>query len=95
MALLYQTDGRVSEIRPSSGIHWTEDELRNLVGGTPEIVRTVDGGFMVINDEGKILTPPLELNIPATRLYLHGRSDVILGPAVVVDSRSELEDPGA
>jgi hypothetical protein len=56
-------------------------------------VRTVDRCFMVINEMGKCMTPPLELNIPATRLYVHGRRDIIVGPALVVDTLAELDAP--
>ena len=90
--MLYQTDGRVREIRPS-GSYWTREELEALVGGCPEVVCTIDNRLMVVNDCGKVMNPPLELNIPATRLYVHGRKDVILGPAVVVDTKEELDGP--
>ena len=90
MATLYTPDGRVREIRPS-GSHWTEEELQELVGGYFEVVSTIDCRYMVINDAGKMTNPPLDLNIPATRLYIHGRKDVILGPAVVVDTKLELD----
>ena len=36
----------------------------------------------------------LPLNKEATRIYQHGRVDPIVGPAVVVDSLSELKEPG-
>ena len=91
MALLYRTDGRTKEVRPSNGVFWTLEEKQKFVGGDIETVSTVDGGFMVINDMGKL--KGLELNIPATRLYIHGRKDVILGDALVVDTRAELEEP--
>lgn len=93
MTALYETSGRVKEIEPSNGVHWTLEELQNLVGGYIEIVCTIDGRFMVINEEGKVLNPPLDLNIPATRLYIHGRRDTIHGPAVVVDTKLELDGP--
>lgn len=89
---LYKTDGRVSAIRPK-GSHWSLEELQTLVGGYIEIVRTVEGGFMVINEMGKVQTPMLPLNVWATRLYIHGRHDVIVGPAVVVDTMLELDGP--
>jgi hypothetical protein len=88
--MLYQPDGRTKQIQPA-GTHWSVAELQALVGGNPEVVSTVDQKFMVINDEGKLLG--LELNIPATRIYLHGRKDVIMGNAVVVDTRLELDGP--
>lgn len=91
MATLYQIDGRVKEIHPANGVHWTLAELQALVGGNRAVVSTIDGRFMVINDMGKL--EDLELNIPATRLYLHGRNDVIVGNAVVVDTRLEMDGP--
>ena len=90
---LYMTDGRTKEVRPSNGVHWTLEELQGFVGGYIEVVGTVDERFMVINELGKVLQPPLELNIPATRCYIHGRRDVILGDALIVDTRLELDGP--
>jgi len=90
---LYTPDGRVKTITPANGKRWTLAELQGFVGGYIEVVGTVDSRWMVINEHGKILNPPLELNIPATRLYIHGRSDVILGPAVVVDTLEEFNEP--
>ncbi len=91
MTSLYLTDGRVKTVHPANGKHWTLDELQALVGGYIQIVSTVDGRYMVINDNGKI--EHLDLNIPATRLYIFGRQDVIMGPAVVVDTMYELDGP--
>lgn len=93
MATLYTPDGRTKEVRPSNGVHWTLEELQGFVDGYIEIARTLDGRFMVINELGKVLPVPLELNIPATRLYIHGRHDVILGNALVVDTILELDGP--
>jgi hypothetical protein len=87
---LYQTDGRVSEIQPHGAV-WSLEELQSIVGGYIEVVRTVDGRWMVIDEEGKLKGK--ELNIPATRLYIHGRRDVIVGAAVVVDTMLELDGP--
>ena len=75
------------------GAHWTQDELQELVGGYIEVVRTIDGRFMVINELGKCVTPMLPLNKNATRIYQHGRVDPIVGPAVVVDSLAEIAGP--
>lgn len=92
-SLLMNPDGRTKEVRPANGTHWTLEELQGFVGGYVEVLRTVDGGYMVINDMGKVMNPPLDLNIPATRVYKYGRVDPILGPAVVVDTRLELDGP--
>jgi len=87
---LYKTDGRTQEMRPS-GLHWSLEELQGIVGGYIEVVNTLDGRFMVINDMGKFNGS--ELNIPATRLYRFGRTDVIMGDALVVDTVLELDGP--
>jgi hypothetical protein len=91
MGMIYMTDGRTKQVRPSNGEFWTFDEKQAIVKGYPEVVRTVDDRWMVINDAGKVTG--LELNIPATRLYIHGRTDVVMGDVLVVDTWAELEEP--
>jgi hypothetical protein len=88
--MLYKTDGRASYVAPA-GATWSLAELQRLVGGDIEIVRTIDDRYMVINEQGKFQRLPL--NIYATRLFVHGRRDVIMGPAVVVDTKLELDGP--
>ena len=90
MATLYETNGNVREVTPH-GAAWALEELESIVGGRHELLRTVDGRVMVINDTGKVQKPMLPLNVLATRIYVHGRRDPVLGPALVVDSRTELE----
>lgn len=51
----------------------------------------IDGRFMVIDEEGKIKKKPL--NIQATRLYLHGRYDPIVGTALLFDTKAEMDRP--
>jgi len=87
-----EPDEQITMIAPA-GEHWSLEELQVLVGGYVEVVRTIDGRFMVINELGKVVVPHLPLNKQATRIYQHGRVDPILGPAVVVDSREELDGP--
>ena len=90
MGMLMQTDGRTKQVRPSNGKFWTFDEKQAIVKGYPEVVRTVDDRWMVINEAGKVTG--LELNIPATRLYIHGRTDVVMGDVLVVDTWAELDE---
>lgn len=85
MATLYKTDGTIEEVKPRLGSQFELEELQTIVGGWIEIVRTVDGDNMVINEEGKLKR--LDLNIKATRIYQHGRHDPIVGPALVVSRR--------
>lgn len=58
------------------------DELRALVGGYLEMVRTRDGRIMVLDEEGKLKGKPL--NQEATRLY-GANFDYIVGDVVVMD----------
>lgn len=89
---LYATDGTVRSIQPH-GATWSLEELQSIVGGYIEVVRTVDGKYMVVNEEGKLPHLALPLNVQATKLYVHGRRDYIAGPAVVVDTKLELDGP--
>lgn len=90
---LYRTDGTIVPIAPANGVHWTMEELQGMVGGYFEIVCTIDSRYMVVNEHGKVQRPMLPLNKEATRIYQHGRFDPIVGPAVVVDTRLELDGP--
>ena len=92
MATLYTAQGRVREVQPS-GKYWTPEEMRSFVGGIPEVLRTVDGDWMVVNEAYKIVYGVAELNYQATRLWIDGRRDVILGPALVFDRPGELDTP--
>jgi hypothetical protein len=44
---------------------------------------------MVINELGKL--EGLDLNIPATRIYQHGRRDPIVGNPIVFATRADIE----
>lgn len=91
MTKLYEVSGRVMQIHPTNGLHWTRQELQEIVGGPIEYLSTVDGKIMVINETGKLTLTIHDLNILATRIYVNGKKEVILGPAVVVDTQAELD----
>jgi hypothetical protein len=91
MATLLRADGSAETLQPPNGVHWNLTELQTLVGGFVEVVRTTDLRFLVIDEEGKNKRKPL--NIAATRIYQYGRSDVIAGDAVVIDTVLELDGP--
>ena len=91
MARLIRTDGTSQELQPANGVYWDLKELQILVGGYIEVVSTLDGKFMVIDDEGKLKRK--SLNKEATRMYLYGRNDPIAGEAVVIDTRLEMNGP--
>lgn len=90
---LYATDGTITELTPPNSVHWTLEELQGMVGGYIEILRTNDRKWMVINELGKVVQPWLPLNIEATKIYQYGRRDPIVGRAVVIDNRLELDGP--
>lgn len=90
---LYRTDGTIEMVVPLNGVHWTLEELQKMVGGDIEYLHTLDEKWIVINETGKVVKPMLPLNKEATKVYQYGRRDPIVGPAVVVDTRLELDGP--
>lgn len=75
-------------IKPENGKYFELSELQTYVGGMIELV---DHGssdhVMFINEEGKLESPPLGVNIPATMAWDYegaGTSDVIVGDAVII-----------
>jgi hypothetical protein len=87
MATLYKTNGIHKEVLPRNGKVFELEELQAIVGGSIEVVRSVDGKKMIINEEGKL--KKMDLNVLATLIYQHGRHDPIVGPALVVE-RGEI-----
>ena len=83
MATLMTPDGRTKRVLPSQGGVFTNEELWSLVGGYYEVTRTLDGEMMLVDDDG--WRKEVELNIPATRIFALGRTQVILGPALVLE----------
>lgn len=88
MALLLLPDGHF-EVRNPRGTGWSLNELAEVIGDTVAIVSTIDGRWMAIDDLCKLKNLPL--NIEATMIYAYGRSDVIQGPALVIDTFVELQ----
>jgi hypothetical protein len=91
MATFYRTDGTVETLQPANGVNWELKELQILVGGYIEVTRTFDGRFLIVDEEGKLKRK--ELNILATRQYIYGRHDPIVGDAVIIDTRLEMNGP--
>jgi hypothetical protein len=91
MAMLLRADGSAEMLQPTNGVNWQLAELQTLVGGYIEVGRTIDGKYLVLDEEGKLKRKPL--NIAATRLYQYGRHDPIVGDAVVIDTFLEMNGP--
>lgn len=66
---------------------FTLQELQTLVGGYIEVVTTVDGGLMVLDEEGKLKGKPV--NPVASALYVYGSRDRVVGEAILV-TREEM-----
>jgi hypothetical protein len=91
MAMYYRTDGTIEELQPANGVNWSLEELQLLVGGWIEVTRTLDGRFLVVDEEGKLKRK--EVNVLATKQYIYGRHDPIVGEAVIIDTRLEMNGP--
>jgi hypothetical protein len=93
MATFLRITGEREVLSPANGVHWSLEELQTLVGGYIEIVRTVDGRFLVIDEEGMLEHKRKKVNGAATRLYVHGRTWPIVGDVLLVDTKLELDGP--
>jgi hypothetical protein len=90
VAQLIKSDGTVIEVAPHAG-PFTLPELYFLIDATTiEIVRpkTLPGGFLVIDEEGKLKQRPY--NAAASAIYGREPEDVIVGPAILCE-RSEIQ----
>src|SRR5215471_12097134 len=88
--MIYAT-GEIVPLVPGNGKFWTLRELQAKVGGYIEVVRTTDGRWMLVNEDGKRLQLPL--NPVATKLHIFSEVDKIVGNVVIVDNMYELDGP--
>jgi hypothetical protein len=84
-------NGSIVPVAPVNGKFWTLGEMQAKVGGYIEIARTRDGRYMIVNENGK--EDRLEPNPVATELYLYGEVDIIVGNALIIDNKSEMNEP--
>lgn len=91
MAKFLRANGESEVLSPPNGVNWQLGELQTLVGDYIEIVATVDGRYMVLDELGKLKHKPL--NREATMLYIHGRHDPIVGDVVIIDTKLEMNGP--
>lgn len=81
--LIYQTDGNVIE-KTFSKKNITLKDMQNIVKGYIEFLYLKDDLIMVINEEGKLNSLPV--NVKATRLVQErGINDLIVGDVLVVN----------
>ena len=81
-SVLIKANGEMTHVNPADGKAFTLEELQGFVGGYIEIVTTLRGNKLVVNEEGKLNGLPV--NIIATEIY--GQEDVIVGDALFCDS---------
>jgi hypothetical protein len=95
MAFLLRAIGGVEEVHPAHGRPmFSLKELQAFVGGSIEVVRTVERAWwLVLNEDGKALDLPR--NARATVLYHEAGglpSDVVVGDVVLANSVEMGED---
>lgn len=88
---LFRADGTEETLTPANGAHWSLEELQKLVGGYIEVVRTKNGRWLVIDEDGK--NKNKRPNLAATELYRYGDFDVVRGDAVFITDFQELNGP--
>jgi hypothetical protein len=96
-AEVIQASGYRYPIEPENGKSFTLQELRRIVGGTIDIQRLPKtGGKMVLNDDGKIMRPPLPVNQIASKIWQKnypiaefpiGNDETIVGDVLISDGR--------
>lgn len=90
MAVVIKTDGTKDALQPKNNKVFTLEELKSVVGGYIEIVPIEKCTFMVVNEEGKLLNLPI--NVEATRYYRKSRNtdDFIVGNVLICNNK-EIE----
>ena len=53
MAKIYKTDGEIVEVEPKNGVDFSWEELRDIVGGSIEII-FLPNKLVILNEYGKI-----------------------------------------
>ena len=86
MAKLYTTNGEVIEVSPKNNRDFTLEELQSFVEGDIEIINLTAEKILIVNEEGKINKLPF--NELATELWkkYYGRTDYIVGNALLCNS---------
>jgi hypothetical protein len=84
MAYIYKTNGEVIETSPKNKKDFSLKELKEIVGGHIEVVNLGDD-YMVVNEEGKLIGLPFNLNATivyqiSTKIGEHIVGDVLVCP---------------
>lgn len=84
MAYIYKSNGEVIKTSPKNGKDFSLKELKEIVGGHIEVVNLGDD-YMVVNEEGKLIGLPFNLNATivyqiSTKIGEHIVGDVLVCP---------------
>jgi hypothetical protein len=84
MAYIYKTNGDVIKTFPKNKKDFSLKELKEIVGGHIEVVNLGDD-YMVVNEEGKLIGLPFNLNATivyqiSTKIGEHIVGDVLVCP---------------
>ena len=91
MATIFHTDGTREKVSPANGSDFRLEEMQRMVGGIIEIVYFEDNTVMVINEEGKLLGLPLNMDATVIfRAHYPDSNDYILGGALVINKKQIL-----
>ena len=89
MAKIIKANGFVVNIEPENGTDFQYNELNKIVGGYIEIIYLNDGNIMVINEEGKLNSLPLNSQATIKARLCGGISfwDFIVGDVLYCDKK--------
>lgn len=74
-----------AEVKPNNGTDFSLEELQGFVEGYIEIHELKDNKYIVCNEEGKLHDLPYNPLASAMYWLTYGRTDVIVGNALVCD----------
>lgn len=84
-ATIFQVDGTRREVTPADGVYFSLEEMQKIVGGYIQILPLNEEMMLVVNEDGKIMDPPLPVNPSATLFTrnLIANDDLIVGDVLI------------
>lgn len=91
-AILITVNGEEKKVFPTNKKKFVLKELQDFVGGTIDVIRFPDGRHMIVNDEGTIMDPPLDVNEKASEIfrqqfpiekYPHNNDGTVVGDVLI------------
>jgi hypothetical protein len=87
MATIIYTTGATSEVEPKNKKHFSLEEMQTIVGGLIQLIYLDNNKIMVINEEGKLIDLPI--NVDATEMAFGDMpwDDLIVGNVLVCNNK--------